>query len=66
LSAGSELTPDQRERLTRAYADLLELAASCPVPGVRAAARAALAHVAQALNAQGLHYELYSSRFPID
>lgn len=59
-----ELSSAHQERLERAYADLMELAASCDVPAVRAAARAALAQVAQALNGQGLEYELYSSRWP--
>ena len=58
------LSSAHRERLERAYADLMELAASCDVPSVKAAARAALAQVAQALNGQGLEYELYSSRWP--
>jgi hypothetical protein len=66
VSAGTELTPDQKERLIRAYADLMELATFTTVPGVRAAARAALAHISQALNAQGIQYDLYSSRLPID
>jgi hypothetical protein len=59
-----ELDAEDRERLERAYADLMELASSCEVPSVRAAARSALAQVAQALNGQGLKYELYSSSWP--
>ncbi len=59
-----ELGTEDRRRLERAYADLMELASGCDVPAVRAAARAALAQVAQALNGQGLEYELYSSRWP--
>lgn len=59
-----ELGSEDRLRLERAYADLMELASSCDVPAVRAAARSALAQVAQALNGQGLKYELYSSRWP--
>jgi hypothetical protein len=54
------LSAGERERLERAYEDLLQLASECAVPGVRANARAALALVAQALNGQGLRYELYS------
>lgn len=54
------LSDQDRERLERVYADLMALA-SCPVPSVRAAARAAVAHVAQALNGQGLAYELYTN-----
>ncbi|HLQ62417.1 MAG TPA: DUF6052 family protein [Candidatus Acidoferrales bacterium] len=59
-----ELSDDHRRRLERAYEDLLELSVSCPVPAVKAAARLALAQVHQALNGQGLRYELYSNRFP--
>ncbi len=60
--ARPELTADDRRRLERAYEDLLELATSCEVPAVKAAARMALAQVHQALNGQGLRYELYSNR----
>ena len=48
-----------RERLQRAYDDLMALS-SCAVPSVRSAARSALSFVAQALNGQGLQYELYT------
>ncbi|GAC1617629.1 MAG: hypothetical protein NVS9B1_26960 [Candidatus Dormibacteraceae bacterium] len=54
-----ELTAADRERLKRVYDDLSVLAEN-EVPAVAAAARQALAQVAQALNAQGLRYELYS------
>jgi hypothetical protein len=63
MSEAAELDAADRERLERAYGDLMELATSCPVPAVKAAARAALAQVAQALNGQGLRYELYSRRW---
>lgn len=53
------LTEEDRERLQRAYDDLMALS-SCRVPSVRAAARSAIAFVAQALNGQGLQYELYT------
>lgn len=56
------LTDDDRERLERVHDDLLSLSNS-DVPSVRAAARAALAHVAQALNGQGISYTLYSNRW---
>jgi hypothetical protein len=59
--AGPTLSAEERERLQRVFADLLGLAGS-QVPAVKAAARVALAHVAQALNGQGLDYELYSNR----
>ncbi|MBV9281692.1 MAG: hypothetical protein JOZ41_16555 [Chloroflexi bacterium] len=53
------LSDAERERLERAYDDLMALS-TCEVPAVRAAARAAVAHVAQALNGEGLAYRLYS------
>lgn len=56
------MTPDEQERLERSYDDLMVLAES-KVPSVRAAARNALASVAQALNGQGLRYELYTKRW---
>jgi len=56
------LDPAEVETLRRVYSDLMELATS-EVPSVRAAARAAVALVAQALNGQGLEYELYSKDF---
>lgn len=57
------LSDEDRERLERSYADLRELAV-CSVPAVRSAARAALAHIAQALNGQGLAYDLYTAELP--
>lgn len=54
------LSDEERERLLRSYQDLTSLAATCRVPAVRAAARAALAQIAQALNGQSLAYELYT------
>ena len=62
MSAGYDvvtLTKEERERLQRAYDDLMALS-SCDVPSVRSAARSALAFVAQALNGQGLQYDLYT------
>jgi Family of unknown function (DUF6052) len=47
--------------LLRCYEDLKELATTCQVPSVQAAARAALAQVFTAVNGQGLGYELYSA-----
>jgi len=58
------MTDDEQERLERAYDDLMVLAES-KVPSVRAAARQALASVAQALNGQGLRYELYTNRWSV-
>lgn len=63
MNAGYEavtLSAEERDRLERVYADLLALS-DCDVPSVRAAARHALAHVAQALNGEGLKYELYTN-----
>lgn len=54
------LTDDEKTQLERCYEDLMALS-KCRVPAVRGAAREALANVAQALNGQGLRYELYSN-----
>ncbi|MDP9225961.1 MAG: DUF6052 family protein [Actinomycetota bacterium] len=56
------LSEDEGERLERCYEDLMTLS-QCRVPSVRAAAREALASVAQALNGQGLRYELYTNKW---
>lgn len=58
---GPRLSPDEEQRLRRCYEDLKQLAGSCQVPAVRAAARAALAQVHAAMSGQGLGYELYSA-----
>jgi hypothetical protein len=58
------LTDEERERLLRAYDDLMTLSSS-DVPSVRSAARSALAFVAQALNGQGLQYELYTDAWKV-
>lgn len=57
------LTPDERSTLERVRVDLLALSA-CEVPAVRAAARSALAQIAQALNGQGLDFDLYTVELP--
>ena len=54
------LSDDEVARLQRCYEDLMALS-GCQVPSVRAGAREALASVAQALNGQGLKYELYTA-----
>jgi Family of unknown function (DUF6052) len=54
------ISDEERQRLERSYDDLMVLSQS-RVPSVRGAAREALASVAQALNGQGLRYELYTS-----
>lgn len=61
----TQLTDEERERLQRVHDDLLALAA-CAVPSVNAAARAALAHIVQAMNGQGLAYELYTASLPAE
>jgi hypothetical protein len=58
----STLSGEQRERLERVFDDLMALA-ECDVPSVRAATRAAVAHIAQALNGEGMEYELYTNRW---
>jgi hypothetical protein len=54
------LTSEEENCLLRARDDLMALA-GCDVPAVSAAARAALAQIEQALNGQGLAYELYTA-----
>lgn len=54
------LTEDEQARLQGCFDDLMILS-QCKVPSVRAAAREALASVAQGLNGQGLRYELYTN-----
>lgn len=63
---GPRLRPEEEERLRRSYEDLKELATTCQVPSVRAAARAALAQLHTALSGQGLGYELYSAGWTED
>ena len=60
---GPRLSPEEEQRLRRCYEDLQQLAGSCQVPAVRAAARAALAQMHTALSGQGLGSELYSSEW---
>ena len=57
-----ELSATEVLTLRRVYADLMRLAES-EVPSVRAAARAAVSLVAQALNGQGLEYDLYTKNW---
>jgi len=56
------LTEAEQQQLQRVYDDFKQLAHSS-VPGVAAAARAALAQVATALSGEGLTYELYSKEW---
>ena len=58
-----ELTPREEQQLLECYATLHELAATCAVPAVRAAARAAVADVHVALDGQALEFEYYTSRW---
>jgi hypothetical protein len=64
--AGPRLTPDEEQRLRRCYDDLKQLAATCQVPSVRSAARAAVAQVYTALSGQGLAFEMYSADWAED
>lgn len=59
------LSDEDCRKLQRVHDDLLGLSA-CPVPSVNAAARAALAHVVQAMSGQGLAYELYTASLPAE
>jgi Family of unknown function (DUF6052) len=56
------LTDEERDRLHLVYYGLKGLSSS-GVPAVRAAARAALSHIAQALNGEGLEFELYTKEW---
>lgn len=58
-----ELTAHEERQLREVYATLHELAATCSVPAVRTAARAAVAEVHTALDGQALEFELYTSRW---
>lgn len=57
------LSAYENELLQRVNDELLALA-GCSVPSVRASARAALAHIAQALNGEGIAFQLYTKRLP--
>lgn len=57
------LTEEERATLERVYDDLMSLTA-CRVPSVQGSATHALAHIAQALNGEGLRYELYTDKLP--
>lgn len=58
-----ELTLREQQQLRECYAALHELAATCEVPAVRAAARAAVAEVHTALDGQALDFEMYTHRW---
>ncbi|WP_326821760.1 DUF6052 family protein [Streptosporangium sp. NBC_01639] len=58
-----ELTSREQQQLRECYATLHELAATCAVPAVRAAARAAVAEVHVALDGQALEFEMYTHRW---
>jgi hypothetical protein len=61
-----ELTVREEQRLRECYAALHELAATCAVPAVRAAARAAVAEVHVALDGQAIEFEMYTHRWLAD
>lgn len=58
-----ELTRREQQQLRECYTALHELAATCQVPAVRAAARAAVAEVHTALDGQGMDFEMYTHRW---
>ncbi|HEY3606533.1 MAG TPA: DUF6052 family protein [Pseudonocardiaceae bacterium] len=58
-----ELTEREERQLRECYAALHELAATCAVPAVRTAARAAVAEVHVALDGQALEFEMYTHRW---
>jgi hypothetical protein len=58
-----ELTEREQRQLRECYATLHELAATCAVPAVRAAARTAVAEVHVALDGQALEFEMYTHRW---
>jgi hypothetical protein len=58
-----ELTTKEQRQLRECYTTLHELAETCAVPSVRAAARAAVAEVHVALDGQALEFEMYSHRW---
>jgi Family of unknown function (DUF6052) len=62
-NGNDELTADQERQLGECYATLRELAESCDVPSVRAAARIALAELHAAMDGQALGFEFYSHRW---
>ncbi|MFD4660059.1 DUF6052 family protein [Kitasatospora sp. NPDC058444] len=62
-AAGARLSPEEEQRLRDCYDALHRLAASCQVPSVRAAARAAVAELHAALDGQALEFEYYSHRW---
>ncbi|OZM71906.1 hypothetical protein CFN78_17290 [Amycolatopsis antarctica] len=59
----SDLPAAQEKKLRDCYELLSDLAASCEVPAVRAAARLALAEVYAAIDGQALEFELYSGQW---
>ncbi|GAA3748690.1 DUF6052 family protein [Salinactinospora qingdaonensis] len=59
----NDLSAEQELRLTESYTALHELAGSCEVPSVRAAARAAVAELHAALDGQALEFDFYSHRW---
>ena len=56
------LSEEETALLRRIYEDLMALSGS-RVPSVRASARAAVAHVAQAMNGEGIAFELYTGQW---
>ncbi|MCW2877859.1 MAG: hypothetical protein JWQ95_1959 [Sphaerisporangium sp.] len=59
----AELSAGQERQLRECYATLLDLAGSCEVPAVNAAARMAVAELHAALEGQALAFDYYSHRW---
>lgn len=62
-NALAELDAGEERELRHCYAALQELAASCAVPAVRAAARCAVAELHAALDGQALDFDYYGHRW---
>jgi hypothetical protein len=62
-NALAELRTTEEHELRHCYAALHGLAASCAVPAVRAAARAAVAELHAALDGQALDFDFYGHRW---
>ncbi|MTE22506.1 hypothetical protein F0L17_26105 [Streptomyces sp. TRM43335] len=63
MNGQAELTARQEQQLRDCYAQLARIAGTVEVPGVLAAARAALAELHAALEGQALEFEFHSDRF---
>nr|MDT0660537.1 DUF6052 family protein [Micromonospora sp. DSM 115978] len=62
-NVNGELSPRQEEQLRRSYAALHDLARTCVVPSVRAAARTAVAELHSAMDGQALDFDYFTHRW---